>query len=117
MEVQGKVWGETRCIFNNDSTEVHRIVGKLGGYCSKHKHQHKYNKFFVERGRLKIKVWKNDYDLVDETILGPGQATTVKPGEYHMFEVLEDDTIAYEIYWTVLDTSDIVRDNHGGVAQ
>ena len=32
-----------------------------------------------------VRVWKNDYDLVDETILGPGDFTQVKPNEYHQF--------------------------------
>ena len=58
----------------------------------------KWNLFYVTSGKLKIKVHKNDYDLIDETILGHGEWTTVKPGEYHSFEA-EDDTLAFELYY------------------
>lgn len=112
--IQGKVWGETECIFLKNNVEFHRIEAKKDGFCSKHLHEHKFNAFFVESGKLKITIWKNDYDLVDETIITSKQMSVVKPGEYHKFEALED-TVAYEIYWVELSTSDIVRENHGGV--
>jgi len=115
MEIQGKIWGCTSTIFNNCNVQINRIVGIKGGHCSKHKHDHKFNLFYIEKGRLSIKVWKRDYSLVDETILGPQESTVVKPGEYHRFEVLEDDTVAFEIYWTELDDGDISREDHGGV--
>jgi len=113
MEKQGKVWGETRKLFNKNNVEVSRIEVEKGGFSSTHKHEHKYNKFFVESGKLKILVWKNDYDLCDETIISEGESTVIVPGEDHMFEALEDTT-AYEIYWVGL-TDDIVRKNHGGL--
>lgn len=117
MQAQGKVWGLTSPIFNKNNVEIQRIVGNKGGYCSKHKHNSKFNMFFVESGRLRIRVWKNDYDLVDVTDIGPLQHCIVAPGEFHQFEVLEHNTIAYEIYWVEIDPSDIVRENCGGVQQ
>jgi hypothetical protein len=42
-----------------------------------------------------IRVWKNNYDLVDETLLKAGQYTKVAPGEYHQFEAITD-CIAFE---------------------
>ena len=116
MEVFGKAWGSTSTIFNNINVQVNRITGIKGGYSSKHKHISKYNLLWCESGRLKIKVWKN-YKLIDETILGPQQSTIVKPGEYHCFEVLEDNTVAFEVYWVELQESDIVRKGHGGRKQ
>ena len=86
-----------------------------GGFCSKHKHEHKFNAFFVEEGQLEVTTYKNDYDLVDVTVLGPLERTTCKPGEYHEFKALTK-VIAYELYWTQLDPLDIVRENHGGSA-
>ena len=59
---------------------------------------------------------KNDYDLIDETIIGDLQMTVVPPNEYHMFEALED-TVAYEIYWVELNEKDIVRENCGGMPE
>ena len=59
-----------------------------------------------------IRVWQNDYDLVDETILGPGEYTKVKPGVHHQFECLED-SVAYELYWAEFPEKDIVRESVG----
>ena len=110
---QGKVWGTTQLLFFQNNVELHRISANAGGYSSKHVHEHKFNAFYIESGKLKITVWKNDYDLVDETIITASQTTVVPPGEYHMFEALED-TIAYEIYWVELPEKDIVREGCGG---
>lgn len=108
----GKVWGETRLIDSNAALEFHRIQVVPGGVCSRHCHRFRYNGFFVESGRLLIRVWKNDYDLVDETVLGPGEYTRVAPGEYHQFEALEP-TVAFEIYWVEMPPVDIQRDTPG----
>jgi mannose-6-phosphate isomerase-like protein (cupin superfamily) len=113
MKMQGKVWGKTQDMFKNSNFELHRIEAKKGGFCSKHKHEHKYNAFFIEKGKLKIIAYETDYDLVDETIITTGELTTVKPGVFHRFEALED-TICYEIYWVSLDQNDIVREDVGG---
>lgn len=111
--IAGKIWGTTELIEQNHALEFHRIEINEGGICSKHKHEAKTNGFFVESGRLLIRVWQNDYDLVDETILYPGDYTTVKPGVYHQFEALTD-VIAYELYWAPpLQHNDIQRETVG----
>ena len=69
MRTQGKIWGKTQDIFKNANFELHRIEAKKGGYCSKHQHKHKFNAFYIERGKLKITVYENEYDLIDETII------------------------------------------------
>lgn len=109
---QGKVWGMTELIAANHALEFHRIEAKKGGVCSKHKHQFKWNGFFVEKGRLAVRIWKNSYELVDETILEAGEYTAVPPGEYHQFEALEDTT-AFELYWAEFNHDDIVRETTG----
>ena len=63
-------------------------------------------------GQMKIRVWQNDYDLVDETILNPGDFTAVKPGAYHTFEGLEDG-VAFELYWANFSHNDIIRQGTG----
>lgn len=108
----GKIWGETRLLEANGVLEFHRIQAVQGGVCSRHLHQHKWNGFFVESGCLLIRVWKNDYDLVDETQLRAGEYTCVAPGQYHQFEALED-TVAFELYWARFDHDDIQRDTQG----
>ena len=110
--IAGKVWGTTELVERNGVLEFHRIETKAGGVCSKHLHEYKWNGFFVESGKLLIRVWQNDYDLVDETILGPGEYTKVKPGVHHQFECL-DDSVAYELYWAEFPEKDIVRESVG----
>ena len=116
MDLQGKVWGSTSPLFCKNNVEIHRIEGNKGGYCSFHCHKHKFNRFFIESGVLKITVQK-DYGsgvLDDVTIIEAGQQTTVSPGQFHKFEVIED-CVAYEIYWVELDQGDIDRLTVGGM--
>ena len=113
MDKQGKVWGYTSELFNKNNVEVHRISANSNSHCSKHCHEHKYNMFFVEKGKMTIKRWKNDYDLVDITELEEGQTCVVPPGEYHQF-LVKEYCIAYEFYWVEVNPKDIVRESVGG---
>ena len=108
----GKIWGQTELIHANGVLEFHRIEFKKDISCSKHRHKFKWNGFFVESGKMIVRVWKNDYDLVDETILNPGDFMSVAPGEYHQFEALED-CIAFELYYAHFDHDDIQRETVG----
>ena len=109
----GKVWGETELVLQTPFVEFHRIWIKAGGFCSTHKHEFKWNMFYVTSGKLQIHVHKNDYDLVDTTELGPNEWTTVKPGEFHSFEAI-DDTLAFEVYYPEPLSTDIIRKTVGG---
>jgi len=109
---EGKVWGTTENIYSNSSFEFHRIEFKKDSECSKHKHQYKWNGFYVSQGTLLIRVWKNSYDLVDQTILKAGDFTKVKPGEYHQFKGL-DDGVAFESFWAEFNNDDIERESIG----
>jgi len=114
---EGKVWGETTPLIINHLIEIHKVRADPGGYCSKHSHTRKWNAFIVVEGHLKIKVWKKDYDLVDETLLGPGDITTVKPGEFHQFEVRgRSRCVFYEVYYLEGLGPDINRESCGGHA-
>ena len=108
----GKVWGQTSTIFQNGVFEFHHIIFNKGSKCSKHKHKYKWNGFYVTKGKLIIRVWKNDYNLMDETLLTEGEWTTVKPGEYHQFEAVSDGE-ALELYWAEFDHNDIERETVG----
>lgn len=106
--IAGKAWGDTRQIIGNQSVELHRIRIAKGAKCSEHKHQSKWNGFYVLSGKLAVRVWKNDYALTDTTVLNAGEFCQVAPGEFHQFEALEA-TEALELYWTALNHSDIER--------
>ena len=116
MTTYGKVWGKTAPVFAGNNVAVHRIEARSGMQCSKHVHRHKCNLFFVERGCLRVTVWKNAYALADVTQLQAGESTIVPPGEYHRFRAISD-VVAYEVYWTELDPQDIERDDVGGEAK
>jgi len=116
MSRYGKVWGVTEKLFRRNNVEIHRFEANAGSHCSLHKHEHKTNLFYVESGKLKVEVHQNDYDLVDETILEPGDVTEVGPGVYHRFVAIED-TVCYEIYWVTLDERDIVREDVGSAEE
>jgi quercetin dioxygenase-like cupin family protein len=109
----GKVWGMTELIaLVPGVVEFHRIETRKGGVCSKHAHQSKTNGFYVESGKLLIRVWQKAYDLVDETILEAGDYMAVPPGVQHQFECLED-AVAFELYYAQLVGDDIVRESVG----
>jgi len=112
MNVAGKIWGKTSQIEANSSFELHRIEVIGGHRCSKHRHLHKFNGFFVEAGTLEVTVWKEDSGTVDKTVLTGGDYMAVAPGEYHQFKALEDTT-AFEVYWVELSHNDIDRETFG----
>lgn len=103
----GKKWGDTQLVGVYNSVEIHRIHVKKGGFCSRHYHNHKWNRFILINGKLSIKIYHNDE--VDETVLLPNMITDVPPKQYHEFEALEDSD-ALEVYWVTLDVNDIERD-------
>ncbi len=116
MLVQGKVWGMNRPIFKNHNVEIHYLTIKKGGYCSEHKHTHKFNKFVVIKGQIKIFVCKNyeGYFLEEAIVLNPGEEAIINPGDFHKFEAVMDTDIL-EIYWVELQEDDIFRRNSGGI--
>lgn len=111
--IQGKVWGTTQVLFAHNSVECHKIEFKSGGFCSKHLHLQKSNRFVVLSGELIVEVFQDD-GTVDVTRLMPGQATDVPPGVLHKF-TCPTDGVALEMYWCELDPQDIVREDTGGM--
>lgn len=96
--------------------EIHRLEVVPGGYCSWHKHRHKWNAFIVESGALTIEVRKEAYPLTDKTVLRAGDdPTTVKPGDEHRFVAGLSPAVALEIYYPEMLTEDIIRADVGGI--
>lgn len=110
----GKIWGNTELIHANGALEFHRIEYKAGVKCSEHKHEFKWNGFFVESGKMIVRVWQPNQGLVDETILEAGDFAQVKPGLVHQFEGLQDG-VAFELYWAEFNHDDIVRRSAGSL--
>lgn len=110
---QGKVWGETEEIFVNGTVSVNYLTIKEGGFCSKHKHNFKSNRFYVINGGLKVKIWTKE-GIEDETALGPGESCNIEPGVFHQFKA-PIDTECIEIYEAKLHEPDIERKSTGGI--
>ena len=119
---QGKRWGSTRCVYSHNNCEIWDIDIRKGGCCSEHYHNHKWNRFVIFSGKLKVTIFLGNPDepvpdakrLRDETILSSGDCTDVPPGVWHVFEALED-VKGIEVYWTALDSDDIIRRTTGGM--
>ena len=106
-----KAWGSDRCIKSNGCLALHRIEIDAGGFCSRHRHEHKWNGFFLESGKMTLMVWRESQPTVIE--LSAGDYAEVEPGCLHQF-TCAGKVVAYEMYWTQLDAFDIVRESTGG---
>lgn len=111
----GKIWGCTEVLIKTPLIEVHRLTVQPYAQCSMHMHSTKWNAFVVISGRLTIAVEKKDYALTDHTELGPGEFTTVKPGEFHRFIAGREAVSALEIYYPETLSEDIVRKDCGSI--
>lgn len=111
--IAGKVWGRTEVLLQTALVEIHRLDIKPYASCSLHKHEFRWNGFLLLSGRMWIQVHKNDYALVDETELLPGEFMTVRPNEFHLFITKAQPAKAIEIYYPQELTEDIVRKSVG----
>jgi mannose-6-phosphate isomerase-like protein (cupin superfamily) len=111
--LSGKVWGRSKLLRCSAAFELHQIDVYTGGYCSKHKHETKWNGFFILSGQLEVSVWQPS-GLVDVTTLVAGDYTEVAPGLFHRFHAVEF-TVALETYWSEIKRNDIVRETQGGI--
>lgn len=110
----GKVWGTTELLLKTPLIEVHRLDVLPNMACSMHCHKFKHNGFYVAAGELFIEIVKNDYNLTDITLLGPGEFTTVAPNEYHRFRTGDRGMQGIEIYYLEPLSIDITRKTTGG---
>jgi len=109
---QGKNWGYTTEFFRNALFSAHHLEIEEGGYCSEHRHKHKYNSFYVVSGVLEITIWHGK--MPDVTIVEAGQSTAISPGFYHKFKAITKCQ-AIEIYQVLLIEPDIERRTVGGL--
>ena len=108
MERTYKTWGNKWNVFQNDLCEVSLLYLEPKQRCSWHRHQTKYNQFFVIEGEIFI---KNEYTTVK---IGKGQIFTIAPGEWHEFQTGQNPAIVQEIMFVQYDAGDIERSILGG---
>lgn len=110
-----KDWGQELAIYNNNNVIVKRLEIKKGGVSTfgrYHRHRHNFNRFFLEKGKLKIYI--ESATTTCEILLEVDKEERLRkfdvfPGVRHRFEALED-SIVYELYWTNTKEDDIIRD-------
>jgi mannose-6-phosphate isomerase-like protein (cupin superfamily) len=109
----GKVWGVTETVLKKTNLHIERLIIEPFKRCSMHKHERKWNGFYVASGRLLIEVQKS-YGLTDTTELTQGEFMAVPPGEFHRFVTADEGAIGIELYWPDDLSDDIVRQDVGG---
>ena len=109
--IAGKTWGQTATVYQNEAIDIQHLDINAAGYCSIHKHSHKFNLFYVIKGLLEVRV-KKSYGLTDITHLRDGQSMIVAPGQLHQF-IARTDVVGLEVYFTEL-SEDIQRKSCGG---
>lgn len=119
MSITGKLWGTTQCVIATPVFEKHKLEIRPRHRCSLHRHRTKWNSFTVISGRLFIDVVKKGDirpapPVIDTTELGPGDSTTVAPGEFHRFRTGDEACIATEEYYPETLSEDIERQDQGG---
>ena len=108
MERTMKTWGEKKNIFHNDLCEVSVLDLVPNQRCSLHKHQTKFNTFYVIEGELFIKT---EWGVAQ---LQAGQDFTTRPREFHEFQTAKQPCKVIEVMYTQYDAEDIERETLGG---
>lgn len=111
--ISGKIWGQTTALLKTPFVEVHRLLINPNSTCSLHKHERKWNMFYVTSGVLFIEARKHAYDLIDVTTLYPGDFTSLPPGEFHRFSTRDMAAECLEIYYPEPLSEDIIRQTVG----
>ena len=108
MERTRKSWGEKENIFCNDLCEVSVLRLEPMNRCSWHRHQAKFNLFYVLEGSILIKMDEAPV-RVDR-----GQTFTTRPGEWHEFQTGEHPALVIEVMYVKYEAEDIERQSVGG---
>ena len=108
MQRTKKTWGDKNNIFENDTCEVSVLYLEPYQRCSWHRHDCKYNLFFVLSGKLVLKLEDGESEVM------PGQIFTTVPGEYHEFQTRDEKTVCIEVMYVQYDSHDIQRVTLGG---
>ncbi len=111
------LWGTKQNLYYATNVCIDRLFIVKGGYCSRHKHSVKCNRFWVESGVLKLIV---EYGKeIKEHLLGPTspeQGLDIPPRRIHRFEALSE-CIVIEVSSAACIDNDIYRYDTGGVKQ
>lgn len=121
LQWEEKVWG--RVVHQVTLKVITSILEVKAGFrCSIHLHRHRWNRFHVMDGCIRVirsdgEIADGSYLDLDETLVRSGQVVDIHPDQLHRFEVVESGTVV-ETYWTTdgtnVDLDDIERLDEGG---
>ena len=92
----------------NDTAEVSVLELQPNRRCSWHRHQAKFNLFFVLSGTLYIKTPEGLAEVKEKQIF------TTRPGEWHEFQTHDEPATIIEVMYVKYDSEDIERETIGG---
>lgn len=105
-----KIWGTRSRILLTDQTEIDLLDLEPNSACSVHNHEHKYNRFLLLSGDVRIRT-----DL-GETKLKIGEPFDVEPEIFHQF-IVKKKSKMIELAFVKkgkIDLRDIYRVQQGG---
>jgi mannose-6-phosphate isomerase-like protein (cupin superfamily) len=108
-----KNWGTTEALLRTPLIEVHRIAVRPFACCSWHKHERKWNAFFVADGALRIEI--DELPRLTMTPLRSHGFLAVGPGVWHRFTTGGEPAVAIELYYPDCLSEDIIRRDVGGM--
>lgn len=87
-----KGWGKELWIANKAYCGKKMQLDK-GKKCSVHYHKNKEETFYIQSGKMELRLWKNGFPGPEtKIVLGPGEIIHLIPGDIHQFFGLEDCT-------------------------
>jgi quercetin dioxygenase-like cupin family protein len=121
VETETKIWGSAKHVFSDPHAAVSILETIKGGYCSRHFHSQRVNRFVVQSGVIEVVEYNQTGELeTNRTKLESGDVHDVEAGVVHRFEVIEPGMVV-EVYYPQRPTDrvnhdDIVRLDIGGRA-
>jgi len=92
VHIQPKGWGHEVWIHNDERYCGKILVVKQGKRCSLHFHKKKYETFYLQKGRVEMRL--RHPDGREETfVMEPGEVLELSQGMAHQFTALEDAEI------------------------
>ena len=119
VESESKCWGKAMHVFQNPHAAVSILETLKGGYCSRHFHSQRVNRFIVQSGVIEVVEYDPGGTLeVSRVRMEAGDTHDVEAGVVHRFEVIEAGQVV-EVYYPQRPTDrvnhdDIVRLDIGG---
>ena len=116
---EDKIWGKATHVFASPHAAVSILETVIGGYCSRHYHAQRINRFIVTSGIIEVVEYNQTGELeVNRTRMESGDVHDVDAGIIHRFEVVSPGQVI-EVYYPakpgcIVGLDDIQRLDIGG---